>query len=246
MSFGSMAADYDRFRPEPPAEAIEWILPSTVKTIAEIGAGTGALTRQLIGRAPEVIAIEPDERMRAVLEERAKGAVVAMEGRGEELPLADGSVDAVLAASCWHWVDQEKGFAEVARVLRPGGVLGLLWTGPDRSIPWVSQLMAGGVVVSDEERAKHDIARNQRHRPEMPEGAPFSAPEVKIFRFTHDLTPEQLAGLPTTYSVAIDLTPEERLEFAQSVERFVTSQVTTSNGRAELPNGCIVWRAYRL
>ncbi len=245
MSFGSIAEDYDRFRPEPPAEAIDWLLPTAATSVAEIGAGTGALTRQLIGRCPEVVAIEPDARMRAVLEKRAPGASVR-EGRGEDLPLPDASVDAVFASSSWHWVEQVKGFAEVARVLRPSGVVGLLWTGPDRAVPWVAQLMAGGVEVSEEERAKHDMDRHQRHRPEVPEGAPFGAPEVKVFRFTKLVTPEDLAGLPGTYSVAIVLEPEQREELVQKVDRFVAEHAPVVDGMVELPIGCIAWRATRL
>ncbi len=244
-SFGSIAEDYDRFRPEPPEEALDWVLPASTSAVAEIGAGTGALTRKLVDRVAEVYAIEPDERMRAVLERRAPRAQVR-EGRGEEIPLPDHSVDAVLAASSWHWVDQAKGFAEVARVLRPGGVIGLLWTGADRTVPWVSKLMAGGVEVDEDQREKDTQARHLRHRPEMPDDAPFGKPEGTVFRFAKEVTPEELIGLPTTYSLSIILDPRQREEFVRNLERYVADEIELQDGLVELPLGCVAWRAVRL
>ena len=243
-SFGSIATDYDRVRPEPPAEAIDWLLPEGARRVAEVGAGTGALTRRLVPRVDEVIAVEPDNRMRAVLEERAPAARI-VDGTGEHIPLPDAAVDAVLAASSWHWVEQDKGFAEVARVLRPGGVLGLLWTGADRTVPWVSRLMAGGVAVDDDRRAREEGVRRRRHQPEMPEGAPFGAPEVQVFRSTVRMTPEDLAALPATYSVAIVLDPDQRRVFTEGVERFIAQELVVQDGLIELPIGCVVWKAYR-
>src|SRR5580704_15924855 len=107
LSFGGIAEDYDRCRPEPPIEAVDWVLPPSARIVAEIGAGTGALTRRLATRVREIHAVEPDARMRAVLERRVPSANV-LDGRGESIPLPDDSVDAVLAASSWHWVDPDK------------------------------------------------------------------------------------------------------------------------------------------
>ena len=164
MSFGEFARDYDRFRPEPPPDALDWLIPKDAGSIAEIGAGTGLLTRHLTQRAREVFAIEPDPRMRNVLKEKLP-SVVALEGRGEAIPLSDDSVDVVIAASSWHWVEQVKGFAEAARVQYLGGTLALLWTGPNRSVEWVSRLMAGGREMGVEERQRSDEDRQRRHQP---------------------------------------------------------------------------------
>jgi SAM-dependent methyltransferase len=244
-SFGTIAEDYDRFRPEPPVEALDWVLPATTTAVAEIGAGTGALTRKLVARVAEVHAIEPDPRMRAVLERRAPGAQI-LDGRGEAIPLPEQSVDAVLAASSWHWVDQAKGFAEVARVLRPGGVVGHLWTGADRTVPWVARLMAGGVEVASDQRQTEAAARQRRHRPEMPDDAPFGEPESNVFRFSIEVTTEALIGLPTTYSLSIILDPVQREEFVRRVERFVSEEIEPHNGLVELPLVCSAWRVVRL
>ena len=129
-SFGAVAAHYERYRPGPSLRAVDWVLPKHVDTVVDLGAGTGALTRLLIDRAEEVIAVEPDDRMRAVLTEEVPG-VRAVPGRGESVPIADGCVDAVLASSSWHWMEPVPTFREVGRILRSGGILGALWSGPD-------------------------------------------------------------------------------------------------------------------
>ena len=98
-SFGHVASDYERYRPGPPAAAVDWILSSgRRKRIVDLGAGTGALSRLLVERADEVIAIEPDDRMRAVLVEEVPLAR-AVAGRGESMPLPDGHVEAIIAAA---------------------------------------------------------------------------------------------------------------------------------------------------
>ncbi len=140
-SFGSVASDYQRFRPGPPPEAVDWLLPDHAERVVDLGAGTGALTRLLVGRADEAVAVEPDDRMRAVLE-REVPAARAVGGRGESIPLPDGCVQAVLASSSWHWMDPLATLHEVGRVLVPGGVLGVLWFGPDPEGPFMSQAQA--------------------------------------------------------------------------------------------------------
>ena len=121
-SFGGAAPHYERYRPGPPVEAADWLLPAPVRTLVDLGAGTGALTRLVVGRADEVVAVEPDDRMRAVLAESVPSAR-AVAGRGESIPLPDASADAVLASSSWHRMNPVLTLAEVGRVLVPGGTL---------------------------------------------------------------------------------------------------------------------------
>jgi ubiquinone/menaquinone biosynthesis C-methylase UbiE len=139
LSFGTVSEDYDRFRPGPPAAAVDWLLPPDARSVVDVGAGTGALTTLLAGRVARVTAVEPDERMRAVLARRVPAAAV-LAGTAEELPLDDAGQDAVLASSAWHWVDPERAVPEAARVLRPGGTLGVAWTDMDREIAWIDDL----------------------------------------------------------------------------------------------------------
>jgi predicted RNA methylase len=101
-SFGTIAADYDRLRPTPPAAALDWIVPDNCEVALDLAAGTGLFSRALVGHGvPRVIAVEPDPKMRAVLSERTPD-VEALDGTAEAIPLPDSSVDAVFASSAWH------------------------------------------------------------------------------------------------------------------------------------------------
>ena len=92
----------------------------------DLGAGTGKLTRALADRYAHVIAVEPLDELRAILAERVPEADVRA-GAAEKIPLADGEVDGVFAGQAFHWFANDTAVAEIARVLRPGGVLALLW-----------------------------------------------------------------------------------------------------------------------
>lgn len=142
-SFGAEAGNYEAGRPEYPFEAVAWMLesaPAGARRIADVGAGTGKLTRTLLA-APdaEIVAIDPDPAMLAVLREGAPG-VPTFVGTAERLPLPDESVDAVVLGQAWHWVDPVAGSTEIGRVLRPGGVLGLIWNVRDERVEWVRRL----------------------------------------------------------------------------------------------------------
>ncbi len=165
-SFGGAASHYERYRPGPPVEAVDWVLPAPVRTVVDLGAGTGALTRLLVGRADEVVAVEPDDRMRAVLAESVPG-VRAVAGRGESIPLPDASADAVLASSSWHWMDTVPTLLEVGRVLVPGGTLAAIWSGPDPESGMIAQARAllsgeGPSSIDDQSQAELSAALNDR------------------------------------------------------------------------------------
>jgi len=142
-SFGSEAARYDRTRPSYPAAALEKVLDAVAgarrQRFLDVGAGTGKLTALLLDRGAEVVAVEPDPDMLAVLARRLP-PVRALTGRAEALPLPDGSVDAVVAGQAYHWFTRPDADREIARVLRPGGVVGLFWNVPDRGVEWVAEL----------------------------------------------------------------------------------------------------------
>ena len=126
LTFGRLAADYARFRPSYPREAVDWLVPDGATRVADVGAGTGQLTARLLERGLAVDAVEPDAAMLAELRRSCPGATAHHAGV-EALPLPDASVDAVLVATAWHWFPFEEAVAEVRRVLRPGGWLGLVW-----------------------------------------------------------------------------------------------------------------------
>jgi SAM-dependent methyltransferase len=132
-AFGRTAREYELGRPEWPEELLDRVVaelglgPSA--EVLDLGAGTGKLTRALVPRFARVTAVEPDDAMREVLEEVVPGAE-ALAGRGEAIPLADGSVDAVFSAEAFHWFANDESVAEIARVLRPHGALVILWSLP--------------------------------------------------------------------------------------------------------------------
>jgi ubiquinone/menaquinone biosynthesis C-methylase UbiE len=145
-AFGGAAEEYERGRPGYPEEAIDalagefGLAPDSV--VVDLAAGTGKLTRSLVGRFGRVIAIEPLDEMRDRLERRVPEAE-PVPGTAEEIPLADSSADAVLVAQAFHWFDGRRTLDQIARVLRPGGGLALLWnTTPweNRETPWFAML----------------------------------------------------------------------------------------------------------
>jgi SAM-dependent methyltransferase len=137
--------DYERGRPGWPPEVVDIPgLPPTA-TVLELGAGTGKLTRLLVSAFGRVVAVEPAEDMRRLLVTFCPEAEV-LAGSAEEIPLADGSVDAAFAAEAFHKFDGARTLAEIARVLRPRGVLVLMWNLPagptEPSIAAVEQLLS--------------------------------------------------------------------------------------------------------
>ena len=130
LSFGRRADDYERVRPEYPTEAVDLLVSrlglGSASDVLDLGAGTGKLTRPLVERVGRVIAVEPDPDMRRILS-RATECFLVLDGRAEAIPLPDRSVDAVVAGEAFHWFATGEALAEMARVLRPGGGLGLIW-----------------------------------------------------------------------------------------------------------------------
>ncbi|HEU5373525.1 MAG TPA: class I SAM-dependent methyltransferase, partial [Gaiellaceae bacterium] len=133
-SFDLAADEYERTRAGYPAELLDGLPVSPDADVLDLGAGTGKLTRVLVRRYAHVTAVEPLDRMRAILE-RVVPEAEALPGSAERIPLDDASVDAVFAAQAFHWFDHDRALPEIARVLRPAGVLALVWNGPDESRP---------------------------------------------------------------------------------------------------------------
>jgi ubiquinone/menaquinone biosynthesis C-methylase UbiE len=142
-AFEAMAEEYDRGRPSWPADAVaEIVARFGARTVLDLAAGTGKLTEILARSSGDVIAVEPVDGMRRVLEARLPG-VRALAGTAEAIPLADGSVDAVFVAEAFHWFDLGRAPAEIARVLRPGGGLAVMWNlARDDGEPWFDELVA--------------------------------------------------------------------------------------------------------
>jgi SAM-dependent methyltransferase len=243
---------------------VDWILSAAgTSRVIDLGAGTGALTRLLLDRADEVIAIEPDDRMRSVLVEEVPSAR-AVAGRGESMPVPDTYADAVVASSSWHWMDTVPTLLEVARVLVPGGVLGVLWGGPDPEGPFLVQaraMLAGqsgsgsgsdssGRETTDADDELATIMMGEADRPasvlEIPPGVPFDQPEQKIFRWDVALNADELIGLLGTFSWIITL-PDEKRERVVAEARRLLRELLGLEGEAtvDVAYRCDAWRSRR-
>jgi len=149
-SFGPVAEVYERSRPLYPEDAVRWLAGNAPADVLDLGAGTGKLTRQLVALGHRVVAVDPLPEMLDQLRAAVPG-VEALEGRGEELPLETESFDVVTMAQAFHWLDPVAALPEIARVLRPGGVLGLIWNVRDDATPWAARLseIIGSETISE-------------------------------------------------------------------------------------------------
>jgi SAM-dependent methyltransferase len=157
QQFTSVAGAYERGRPEYPPAAIGALSAELGlrpgAPLLDLAAGTGKLSRALLARGFEVIAVEPLESLRAVLSERI-GSARVREGIAEEIPLPDASVDAVTIGDAFHWFDHSRALPEIRRVLRPGGGLSIMSMVPDwRGASWAHDL--GTLVAGSRPQHPH-------------------------------------------------------------------------------------------
>jgi ubiquinone/menaquinone biosynthesis C-methylase UbiE len=141
--FQAGAAAYEIARPGYPDDAVAVLaheLGITEGTsLCDLAAGTGKLTRRLVALGTSVVAVEPVEAMRAQLLAAVPGAT-AVDGTAESIPLPDASVDVVTVAQAFHWFDAPAALEEIARILKPGGGLALLWNERDEATAWVAEM----------------------------------------------------------------------------------------------------------
>ncbi len=134
-------------------------------------------------------------------------------GSAEEIPLADGSVDAVLVAQAWHWVDLSRAVPEVARVLVPGGRLGLVWNIRDEREDWVAELG----------RILHDPGEHRRPDRGII-GPPFGPVERRDVEWKHRLSRDELVDLAASRSYVITMPEEQRAAVLAGVRRLAGTQ----------------------
>ncbi len=223
---------YERGRPDYPPEAIGWLERQLGlergMTVVDLGAGTGKLTRLLLARGYRVLAVEPVAGMRARLARHSPGAEI-VEGTAEATTLADGTADAVVAAQAFHWFDGARALAEIRRVLRPGGGLGLLWNVRDDSVDWVARLT--GLMDAYEGGAPR--RRSGEWRACFERTSLFTPLREGTFRHAKRLTPELAVDLVVSVSFIAALPEAEREEVALRVRALLATHPETA-GRTEL------------
>ncbi|MCF6385594.1 class I SAM-dependent methyltransferase [Mycobacterium sp. MBM] len=216
LSFGEEAAAYERGRPSYPPEAIDWLLPAHSQRVLDLGAGTGKLTVRLVERGLDVVAVDPIPEMLEVLS-RSLPDTPALLGTAEEIPLPDDSVDSVLVAQAWHWFDPHRAATEIARVLRPGGRLGLVWNTRDERLGWVKDL---GSIIGHE----HDPINE-----EVTLAAPFTDVQRNTVEWTNYLTPQALIDLVASRSYCITSPTEVRTRTLERVRELLATHPALAN-----------------
>jgi SAM-dependent methyltransferase len=232
-SFGTAADRYDRYRPTYAAEAVRWALGRNPLRVADLGAGTGILSRLVRELGHDVVAIEPDDQMRARLV-AVSPDIAAHEGTAEEIPLPDASVDAVVAGQAYHWFDPERAHPEIARVLRPGGVFAAFWNDADLSAPWTVRMAE---IIDGSSAAQV--------RPRLELSDHFGPVTGAEFRHELWLTADELVAMATTRSPYLVGTPEQQQRLIDNIRALLAAEPTLV-GRFPMPHLTRVQRATRL
>lgn len=235
LSFGQVAGLYDRIRPTYPKSAIEWALGTAPRSVVDLGAGTGLLSRVLHAAGHRVIPVEPDDDMRAQLEAASDG-LEARKGSAETIPVDDASVDAVVAGQAYHWFDKVRAHPEIARVLKPGGVFAPMWNVRDESVPWVSELTEVAGLGGDGSTYAAQLVSDF--------GPLFARPDRETFRHATTLTPDDLLTLVKSRSLYLTATAEQRTQLDAAVIGL-TKRHPDLKGREhfDLPYVTYVYRA---
>ncbi len=239
--FEAGAAAYELARPGYPDEAVA-LLAEVVGVVAgtrvcDLAAGTGKLTRDLLALGASVVAVEPVEGMRLQLSAVLPGVEV-LEGTAEAIPLPDASVDALTVAQAFHWFDAPRALDEIARVLRPGGGLAILWNERDERTPWVAEMSR---IIRWHERT---VSRYQHTAWDevVGESGRFTPLEEQVIDWDQSMTQELLAERVRSISYVAAMPTPER-------ERHVADVVALVSRRPEpfpMPYHCRVqWARLR-
>ncbi len=196
-SFGSVAQAYALNRPDYPAEAVRWLAGEKPANVLELGSGTGKLTRSLLALGHRVVATDSLTPMLTELARVAPGAR-RIAARAEGIPVAPAVVDVVVSAQAFHWFDGSRALPEIARVLRPAGVLALVWNTGDFQVPWVRKVL--GLIGMTDDAITDPVAESEL----------FDHGERQVFRHWQKFDRESLVGFIASSSYAAVMTPDDR------------------------------------
>ncbi|MHB8893226.1 MAG: class I SAM-dependent methyltransferase, partial [Candidatus Limnocylindrales bacterium] len=233
--FEAGADSYERARPDYPADAVAAIVERLGlrpgRTLLELGAGTGKLTRQLVPSGARILALEPVAGMRARLIATVPDPEV-LEGTAEDIPLPAASVDAVVVAQAFHWFDAVRALSEIHRVLRPGGSLVLIWNLRDESVRWVRGIRE----LIDASVGSEAPAWQHGWRDAVDRCALFEPLGQVGFRHAQSLTVDGVLDRVTSISTVAAADPATRARLLADVETMLREDPETAGrDRVELP-----------
>jgi SAM-dependent methyltransferase len=229
-------ADYEAARPSYPPDAVAWFVENLRigpgATVVDLAAGTGKLTRLLEPAGANLIAAEPVAGMRATFRQILP-AIPMIATTAEQLAFRDGSLDAVTIAQAFHWFDEERAIAALARAVRVGGRVGVVWNARDRSVPWVDDVWA--IMDRIEKRAPwrdHENWSDSALR-EMPGFGPLHSGE---FRHEQTVTPAAMVQRVASVSHVAVLPHAEREVVLDEVRAVLRNDpLTRGVGRLRVP-----------
>lgn len=220
QGFSTQAVTYAQGRPDYPRQLTGWLTEalriSAQSTVIDLGAGTGKFTRLLSSLAPTLIAVEPVAEMGAQLAKLLPD-VRLVDGTAESIPLATASADALVCAQAFHWFSTRAALAEIHRVLKPGGRLGLVWNVRDESVDWVAAITA---IITPYEG---DTPRFHSGRwREAFTGEYFGAPQMTCFAYHHVGSPQEvIMDRFLSVSFIAALPPAEKATVTAQLRRLI-------------------------
>jgi SAM-dependent methyltransferase len=226
QGFARSADAYERGRPGYPDAAIRFLverLPPAARVL-DLAAGTGKLTRPLLAAGVEVIAVEPVDEMRALL------PGVALDGTAEAIPLEDGAVDGVTVGQAFHWFDGDAALAEIARVLRPRGLLALVWNRRVEDDP-VNQAID---AIVDPHRGEVPTHRGDAWRAAFDRTPLFGPLEERVFENSQELDAGGLEARVGSISFIASLEPGERATVLERARAIAGAGAVTIPYRTEV------------
>jgi SAM-dependent methyltransferase len=234
-AFDRAGDEYERGRPTYPEDAVTTLVEALRlgpgRTVLDLAAGTGKLTRLLVPTGARIIAVEPAAGMRRRLEAELSD-VVALEGTAEAIPLGDDSVDAVTVAQAFHWFDGEAALAEIHRVLVPGGRLGLVWNGRDQGDPLHARLSE----IMEPHRGDAPPYLADAWREAFERTTLFTPLEHARSRIVHELEPNGVVDRVASVSFIAALPERERARVAEEVRSLLARDpATRGRDRIALP-----------
>lgn len=234
QSFQDGGEHYQRVRPGYPSDAADWLVPAGARAAVDVGAGTGKFAALLVRRDLTVSAVDPSDDMLEQLRAHYP-EVAATPGTAEATGLADSSFDVVSVAQAWHWCDPLPASTELARILRRGGTLGLIWNQLDTSVPWVhrlSRIMHAGDVYKP------------GFRPVV--GPEFEGLESHVTRWEDSLSAADIMELTKSRSYYLRAGEATRSKVLANLDWYLHEHLGHGTGEdIRLPYLTLTWRAFK-